>query len=67
MSNDLTRSPVRQDLNVEKVKQHDSDVPRSLLRSIFIIVTCTAAMVVNVCLRRNRILQQFFMTACYSL
>jgi MFS family permease len=48
MSNDLTRSPVRQDLNVEKVKQHDSDVPRSLLRSIFIIVTCTAAMVVNI-------------------
>ncbi|KAG1868619.1 major facilitator superfamily domain-containing protein [Suillus subluteus] len=49
MSKDLTRSPTHQDLNLEKAKHYhdDSDVQRSLLRSIFIIVTCTAAMVVN--------------------
>ncbi|KAG1852813.1 major facilitator superfamily domain-containing protein [Suillus subalutaceus] len=49
MSKDLTRSPTHQDLNLEKAKHYhdDSEVQRSLLRSIFIIVTCTAAMVVN--------------------
>jgi hypothetical protein len=35
------------DLNLEKAKQHDAE--RSLIRSIFIVITCTAAMVVNVC------------------
>ncbi|KAG1789251.1 major facilitator superfamily domain-containing protein [Suillus plorans] len=47
MSKELTRSPIRQDfIGLEKAKQHD--VQRSLWRSIFIIATCTAAMVVNV-------------------
>ena len=36
-----------QDFNVEKAKPHV--VQRSLLRSVFIVITCTAAMVVNVC------------------
>ncbi|KAG1820865.1 major facilitator superfamily domain-containing protein [Suillus subaureus] len=49
MSQELTHSPIHQDLNLEKAKHYDSDsdVQRSLLRSVFIIVTCTAAMVVN--------------------
>ncbi|KAG2047019.1 MFS general substrate transporter [Suillus hirtellus] len=47
MSKELTRSPIRQDfIGLEKAKQHD--VQRSLWRSVFIIATCTAAMVVNV-------------------
>ncbi|KAG2101573.1 major facilitator superfamily domain-containing protein [Suillus discolor] len=47
MSKELTRSPIRQDfIGLEKAKQHH--VQRSLWRSIFIIATCTAAMVVNV-------------------
>src|SRR5882757_553411 len=37
------------DFNLAKAKQHDV-AQRSLLRSLFIVVTCTAAMVVNVCL-----------------
>ncbi|KAG1736335.1 major facilitator superfamily domain-containing protein [Suillus lakei] len=41
---ELTHLP-GQDLNLEKAKHHD--VQRGLWRSIFIIVTCTAAMVVN--------------------
>ncbi|KAG2340747.1 MFS general substrate transporter [Suillus weaverae] len=46
MSKELTRPSIRQDLtDLEKAKHHD--VQRSLWRSIFIIVTCTAAMVVN--------------------
>ncbi|KAG2341241.1 efflux transporter [Suillus weaverae] len=47
MSKDLTRSISScQDLtDLEKAKHHD--VERSLWRSIFIIVTCTVAMVVN--------------------
>ncbi|OAX31939.1 MFS general substrate transporter [Rhizopogon vinicolor AM-OR11-026] len=44
-------SPIN-DFNLEKAKQHDvkqHDVAqRSLLRSVFIVVTCTAAMVVNI-------------------
>ncbi|KAG2031738.1 major facilitator superfamily domain-containing protein [Suillus americanus] len=47
MSKELTRSPTHQDINFEKAEHHDSNVQRSLWRSIFIIVTCTAAMVVN--------------------
>jgi len=43
---DLNVSPSH-DLSVEKSKPHV--VERSLLRSIFIVVTCTAAMLVNVC------------------
>ncbi|OJA19940.1 hypothetical protein AZE42_08045 [Rhizopogon vesiculosus] len=39
-------SPIN-DFNLEKAKQHDV-AQRSLLRSIFIVVTCTAAMVVNI-------------------
>ncbi|KAG2739349.1 efflux transporter [Suillus brevipes Sb2] len=45
MSKELDRSPICQDLNLEKAKYHDAQ--RSVWRSICIIVTCTAAMVVN--------------------
>ncbi|KAG1820868.1 major facilitator superfamily domain-containing protein [Suillus subaureus] len=50
MSGELTRPPAHQDLNPEKDEHHDSGVQpvqRSLWRSTFIIITCTAAMVVN--------------------
>lgn len=46
MSKELNRSTtICQDLNIEKAKHHDPQ--RSLWRSICIIVTCTAALVVN--------------------
>ncbi|KAG1719374.1 major facilitator superfamily domain-containing protein [Suillus occidentalis] len=46
MSKESNRSPVCQDLNLEKAKHNNAQ--RSLWRSICIIVTCTAAMVVNI-------------------
>lgn len=63
MSKELTRSSISgchdlRDLNLEKAKSHD--VQRSFWRSIFIIVTCTAAMVVNVCPHCNHILRPFY-------
>ncbi|KAG2147771.1 major facilitator superfamily domain-containing protein [Suillus bovinus] len=49
MSKELIRtcSPIRQDLtSLEKAKHHG--IQRSLCRSIFVIATCTAAMMINV-------------------
>jgi hypothetical protein len=58
MSKELDRSPICQDLNLEKAEHHDAQ--RSVWRSICIIVTCTAAMVVNVCPHRNHIMRYFY-------
>lgn len=49
MSKDLTRSSISgcDDSSLEKAENYD--VGPSFWRSVFIIGTCTAAMVVNVC------------------
>jgi hypothetical protein len=59
MSKELTRSSISgcEDLNLEKAENHD--LGPSFWRSVFIIVTCTAAMVVNVCLHCYCVLRLF--------